>query len=65
MIEIPVWHKYALSIQEAAEYYGVGEKRLRSILYEHRGEEFILEIGSHVKIKRKLFEVFLDHAGTL
>ena len=26
---IPVWKKYSLNVSEAAEYYGIGEKRLR------------------------------------
>ena len=26
---IPAWHKYSLSIQEAAEYYGVAPSTLR------------------------------------
>ena len=30
-LEIPVWRKYSLSIQEAASYYGIGEKRLRNL----------------------------------
>ena len=32
-------------------------------LAEHPGADFILEIGSHVKIKRVLFERFLDAAS--
>lgn len=64
-MEVPIWHKYSLSIQEAAEYYGIGEKRLRSITYEHRGEDFLIEIGTHVRIKRRLFEEFLDRSAVV
>lgn len=59
-LHIPIWHKYSLSIPEAAEYYGIGEKRLRQIAYLNAGESFILEIGSHIRIKRRLFEEYLD-----
>ncbi len=59
---VSIADKYSLSIQEAAEYYGIGEKRLRSLIAEHYNESFILEIGSHVRIKRRLFEEYLDHA---
>lgn len=59
---VSIADKYSLSVQEAAEYYGIGEKRLRSILSEHYNEPFILEIGSHQRIKRRLFEEFLDQA---
>ena len=57
---VPVWRKYSLSIQEAARFYGIGEKRLRQIAVDHRSADFILEIGSHIRIKRKQFERFLD-----
>ncbi|MBE5906743.1 MAG: helix-turn-helix domain-containing protein [Lachnospiraceae bacterium] len=62
---VPLWKKYSLSIREAAEYYGIGEKKLRSIAYENRGEDFVLEIGSHLRVKRKLFERFLDNTTSL
>ena len=57
---VPLWEKYSLSIQEAADYYGIGEKRLRQIAYENQGENFVLEIGTHIRFKRKLFEEYLD-----
>ena len=60
---IPLWQRYALSIPEAAKYFGIGETRLYQIVAEHHGADFILEIGSHVKIKRALFERFLDAAS--
>jgi hypothetical protein len=59
---VSIADKYSLSIQEAAEYYGIGEKGLRSIVAEHYNEPFVLEIGSHQRIKRRLFEEFLDQA---
>ena len=59
---VPIWHKYSLSIEEAAQYYGIGVKRLRSLVSEHVGDVFILEIGSHVRFKRKRFEEYLDSA---
>ncbi len=60
--EIPPWKRYSLSIAEAARYYGIGEKRLRQIAYENEGADFLLEVGSHVRIKRVLFEKYLDLA---
>jgi hypothetical protein len=62
---VSIADKYSLSIQEAAEYYGIGEKRLRRIVAEHYNEPFILEIGTHQRIKRRLFEEFLDQATTI
>lgn len=62
---VPIWKKYALTIQEAAKYFGIGEKRLYQIISEHEGEEFILEVGTHVRIKRELFCRFLDETTTV
>ena len=62
---IPVWKKYSLNVSEAAEYYGIGEKRLRQIAGENEGADFILEVGSHIRFKRKLFEDYLDTSSTV
>ena len=59
---VPLWHKYSLSITEAAEYYGIGEKKLRQIAALNTGADFILEIGSHIRFKRELFEEYLNMA---
>lgn len=60
---IPLWKRYSLSVPEAAKYFGIGESRLYQIIADHPGADFILEIGSHVKIKRALFERYLDNAS--
>lgn len=62
---VPIWKKYSLNISEAADYYGIGEKRLRQIANENLGADFILEIGSHTRFKRKLFEEYLDSSNTV
>ena len=59
-IEIPVWEKYSLSIQEAAAYYRVGENKLRRILVENQDANFVFYNGNRVQIKRKLFEDYMD-----
>nr|WP_296955364.1 excisionase [uncultured Mediterraneibacter sp.] len=63
--KIPIWRKYSLNVTEAAAYYGIGEKKLRQIAYENPGAEFILEIGTRIRFKRKLFEDYLDSAESL
>lgn len=60
---IPLWQRYSLSVPEVAKYFGIGETRLYQIVAEHPGADFILKIGSHIKIKRVLFERFLDAAS--
>lgn len=59
-INIPVWEKYTLTIEEAAAYFRIGENKLRKIVSEDKGAEYILWNGNRPQIKRKLFEKFVD-----
>lgn len=60
MSEIPFWERYMLTIREAAEYFHIGEKKMRQIVEEHEGADFIIMNGNRAMIKRKIFEKFLD-----
>ena len=40
--DIPVWRKYTLSVQEAAKYFHIGDKKLRKLIDENPDAEFIL-----------------------
>lgn len=62
---VPLWHKYLLTIEEASEYFGIGEKRLRRLANENIGAEYIMEIGSQLRFKRELFEAYLNDVCTL
>ena len=59
---IPVWKRYALTIEEAAGYYHIGENKLRMIADEHPEADFIIMNGNRILIKRQKFEEYLDHA---
>ena len=59
---IPVWKRYALTITEAAEYYHIGENKLRMIADEHPEADFIIMNGNRILIKRQKFEEYLDRA---
>jgi hypothetical protein len=63
--EIPYWEKYMLTLREAAEYFHIGEKKMRQIVDENMDANFLLESGNRVMIKRKLFEEFLDRASVI
>ena len=63
--EIPYWEKYMLTLREAAEYFHIGEKKMRQIVDENMDANFLLESGNRVMIKRKLFEDFLDRASVI
>ena len=63
--EIPIWQKYTLSIEEAAEYFRIGQKRLRQMVADNPSADYILLNGNRVQIKRKLFEDYIDTATTV
>ena len=65
MIEIPYWEKYMLTLREAAEYFHIGEKKMRQIVEENMDAKFLLENGNRIMIKRKLFEEYLDKANVI
>jgi hypothetical protein len=54
-----------LTLREAAEYFHIGEKKMRQVVEENQNAEFLLESGNRVMIKRKLFEQFLDRASVI
>lgn len=59
---IPVWKRYTLTIVEAANYYHIGENKLRMIVDEHPEADFIIINGNRILIKRQRFEEYLDQA---
>lgn len=63
--EIPYWEKYMLTLREAAEYFHIGEKKMRQIVDDNMDANFLLESGNRVMIKRKLFEEYLDRAAVI
>lgn len=65
MIEIPYWEKYMLTLREAAEYFHIGEKKMRQIVDENMEAKFLLENGNRIMIKKKLFEEYLNNASVI
>ena len=63
--EIPTDRKYTIGIEEAARYSGIGTKKLRQIVADNPQGNFYLEIGTHILLKRKQFEAYLDTATAL
>lgn len=59
-INIPVWEKYVLSVQEAAVYFRIGTDKLREIAKENKDANFMLWNGNRAYFKRKLFEAYVD-----
>ena len=51
--------KLCLTIEEAATYSMLGENRLRKIIEDDKTLNWVLYVGSWVRIKRPLFEEWL------
>lgn len=62
--DIPVWRKYTLSVQEASKYFRIGDKKMRKLIEENPGANYILWNGTRPQIKRRLFEQYLDEYMT-
>lgn len=63
--KVPLWVKYILTIQEAAEYFHIGEKKLRKLVEERTDADYLIMNGNRVMIKRKLFEKYLDESASV
>ena len=62
---IPIWEKYTLTIEEAAQYFQIGENKLRRLLEENPDDEYILTNGNRKQIKRRLFEEYIDRSPSI
>ncbi|HEL0622986.1 TPA: excisionase [Streptococcus equi subsp. zooepidemicus] len=64
-ILIPTWKKYTMTIEEAAQYFRIGENKLRKLAEEQPPHDWVIMNGNRIQIKRKLFEKFIDQIDTL
>src|SRR5699024_7441906 len=59
-IDVPIWERYTLTIEEAAKYFRIGENKLRRLAEENKHESWLIMHGNRVQIKRKQFEKVID-----
>lgn len=64
MIEVPVWEKSNLTLEEAAAYSGIGINKLRK-LSDTETCPFVLWIGSKRLIKRRKLDEYTDRMYSL
>ena len=62
--QVPIWEKSNLTLTEAAEYFNIGEHKLREIT-NRRNCNFVLFIGTKRLIKRREFEKYLEHISVI
>ena len=58
-IEVPIWKKSGLTLNEAVAYSGIGRDKIRS-LTDKEDCKFVLWVGNKRIIKRRLFDEFID-----
>ena len=58
---IPFWLKYTLTIEEASQYFRIGEKKLRRLVDLDPRADYILWNGNRPQIKRNKFEAYVDN----
>lgn len=64
-IDVPIKDKFCLTIEEAADYFNIGEKKLRKLVSEHLNSDFVIQNGVKYLIKRKRFETFLNEISAI
>lgn len=62
---IPIHKKLCMTVEEAAEYSMIGEQRLRKIIEDDRSLDWVLYVGSWIRIKRPQFEKWVLNQNNL
>ena len=62
--EVPIWERSLLTINEAADYTGIGINKLRR-LAEKRNSNLIVWVGSRKMFKRRKLDEYLDNAVSI
>lgn len=63
-IEVPVWEKSNLTLEEAAAYFNIGQNKLRELTNE-KNCNFVIWVGSKRLIKRLKMEEYLSKAYSI
>ena len=63
--EVPLWKKYALTLSEAAQYFGIGERKLQQIADENRDTGIVIYNGVKLLLKKKKFTEWLNEVNSI
>ena len=63
--KIPYWEQYTLSVEEASDYFRIGQTKLRNIINQNKNADYLLWNGNRVQIKREKFEKFIDNTNVI
>lgn len=64
-IDIPVWERYTLTLEEASRYFRIGENKLRRLAEENKNANWLIMNGNRIQIKRKQFEKIIDELDAI
>lgn len=64
-IDILVWERYTLTIEEASRYFRIGENKLRRLAEESKNANWLIMNGNRIQIKRKQFEKIIDELDAI
>lgn len=64
-VDVRICEKYALTVSEAAVYFGIGEKKLRSMISDYSHLGLFIQNGTKYMIKRQKFEDFLNNTTVI
>jgi len=56
---VPIWQKTNLTVEEAANYSGIGINKIKEIT-NNESCKFVLWVGNKRLIKRKLFDAYVE-----
>lgn len=63
-VEIPIWEKINLTVEEASAYSNIGRDKIYDLTNEPNCK-FLLKNGRVTLIKRKAFEEFLSQKSVI
>lgn len=63
--QVQIKDKFCLTIDEAAAYFNIGQKKLRKIVTENLDSGFVIQNGVKFLIKREQFEKYLNALTTI
>ena len=64
-IDIPVWEKYTMTVEEASKYFTLGQNKIRWLAEQNRHADWYIMNGNRLLIKKKQFEKFIDKADVI
>ena len=64
-MNVHIWEKYTLTIEEASKYFRIGENKLRRLAEENINSGWVIMNGNRLQIKRKQFEKIIDTLDTI